>query len=882
MSKKLLKKKQHQLLVEKEQKFFLIKQNKQLMKSAQKCQKEVNIIKIQENNLKNSQKTLMEIEKSIQQKPDSYLKLIENLGITVESLVEAIDKGLPENVADIKVDDGLSHFLISKQEKCIYSHHKQYLKELIESSKHIWSALKLKVPLTEENRVKVIKHFLENLKNVNEKLYQNFSHKLTQSENYQQLQHIFLKEYTGSLYQDINSIPTTNDPVRLSAMGEYINVAIKAYQDGNVGQVYKGNKMLYRNFRLPKDLISLYKQDSYIYFTNMTSTSLADLEGFGQPDSNNYGIKLQISLLNLQEQIEEQSLHRTRNLLFKLLSQRTRGFATSLLIILNNKTPQHLPSKPSQPVDKKKLQEIINQSKNKMSEKSESLKQEKIKVISNFQQSAKEFIEQNHIQKLNIQDSQFIDKQIFPDQNIFQNSQQQSQQQTQQKSAQEQDLQLKQDTNNVDDDYDDEEEEKIDESVYQNDNQINFTNLNSQVQTKLLENAENFDDFMKKLVEVQTVNDNQIKQANCQVEDILKEFILVNIEDETSKKIIENDKKEKQNNVQILVEQISKKKNYLQSLNIQKNANFQNQEFLLLLMNKSYEQINQQALFNDKIPVCLQNKFLQRFALSSQDNFYYKVYFEPQNQTLSLQDLKKQLSKIFFEKYSDHHQGNYLELTCFQDQLENTNKKLNCFLFQTNKSMDEVVDLIKTLPVKVVQKVKQQKHKYIQLCNQFFDCKGNMNYLDQIYQSEQRGNLVYNFPNSCVRLGLKVLNQYDNGNNDWLSMNNSPGEWAAVYTWITDLKLCELNPNTKNENKYSQQYEFIPQNALQCSQSIENLQNYIQNPIVIGSQAFIIAYQCRAKTSEILLSSKHQHVSFLDRSKPDTIRPYGIIIKQLY
>ncbi|EAR80950.1 hypothetical protein TTHERM_02255850 (macronuclear) [Tetrahymena thermophila SB210] len=113
-------------------------------------------------------------------------------------------------------------------------------------------------------------------------------------------------------------------------------------------------------------------------------------------------------------------------------------------------------------------------------------------------------------------------------------------------------------------------------------------------------------------------------------------------------------------------------------------------------------------------------------------------------------------------------------------------------------------------------------------------------------------------------------------------MDNSPGEWAVVYTWISEIKLCSLKSGTKNENKYSKQYEFIPQNALQCSQSIENLQKFIQNPIVIGSQAFIIAYQCRANTSEILLSTEYPDVSFLDRSKMDTIRPYGIIIKQIY
>ncbi|EAR86686.1 NAD:arginine ADP-ribosyltransferase (macronuclear) [Tetrahymena thermophila SB210] len=885
MSKKQLKKKQHELLIEKEEKLLQKKLNKKLIQSAYQCQQKVNAIKILENNLKNSQKTLQQIEQNIQQKPDSYLKLAENIGITVESLLEAIEKGLPENVADIKVEDGPSHFLLSKPEKKIFSQHNDQLNDLIQSSQYIWSSLKLKMPLAEENKIKIIDNFLENLKNVDTKLYSNFVSKISQSNTFQQLQHIFIKEYTGNQYGLINSILTSNDPVKLSAMREYINIAIKAYQDGNVGTVYNNNKILYRNFRLPKDLISLYKQNSFIYFTNMTSTSQLDLESFGQPDAYNFGIKLQISFLDLQQQkknnlytgIEVHSLSYYPNenevlilpyQLFQITSVKQNGqdrFIINLRevdnkIILNNiKTPQHLPTKPSQPADKKKLQEIIAQSQSKMQQKQESLKQEKIQVACNFQQQAKDFIKKNNIQSIKIQDSQLTDIKISSIQDI--------------QAPQEQQFQ-----NNLDCE---EEEEKIEESVEYSNNQINFTNLNNEDKCKLLQLAENFDDLINKLTDQENVNNQNIKEGNKQVENILKEWILVNIEEQTSKDIVEKNQEKIKTQEQTLIQQVSQNKNFLKFLNIQKNQEFKNYQFLLHLVNKSYEQINQQALFNDKIPVCLQNKFLQRFALSSQDNFFHKVYFEHQNATLSLQDLKNQLTNLFFNKYPSS-QHNYLELTCISDKPESSNKMCNSFLFQTNISIEEMLDLIITLPIKVKQQIKVQKHKYLQLSNQFFDCRGNMNYLHQYNQPEFRGNLVYNFPNICVRLGLSVLNKFDDGNNAWLSMDNSPGEWAVVYTWISEIKLCSLKSGTKNENKYSKQYEFIPQNALQCSQSIENLQKFIQNPILIGSQAFIIAYQCRANTTEILLSTEYPDVSFLDRSKMDTIRPYGIIIKQVY
>ena len=46
---------------------------------------------------------------------------------------------------------------------------------------------------------------------------------------------------------------------------------------------------------------------------------------------------------------------------------------------------------------------------------------------------------------------------------------------------------------------------------------------------------------------------------------------------------------------------------------------------------------------------------------------------------------------------------------------------------------------------------------------------------------EKRGGKEYNPPLGWTGIGLKVKNKYDNGDNTWIGMDNSPGEWCVAY-----------------------------------------------------------------------------------------------------
>ena len=62
------------------------------------------------------------------------------------------------------------------------------------------------------------------------------------------------------------------------------------------------------------------------------------------------------------------------------------------------------------------------------------------------------------------------------------------------------------------------------------------------------------------------------------------------------------------------------------------------------------------------------------------------------------------------------------------------------------------------------------------------DSRGNRKQNEWAPPGEKRGGREY-FPpdNNWVGFGLRVLNQYDNRNNEWIGMNGNPNEWAVAY-----------------------------------------------------------------------------------------------------
>ena len=62
------------------------------------------------------------------------------------------------------------------------------------------------------------------------------------------------------------------------------------------------------------------------------------------------------------------------------------------------------------------------------------------------------------------------------------------------------------------------------------------------------------------------------------------------------------------------------------------------------------------------------------------------------------------------------------------------------------------------------------------------DERGNRDPSEWPKPPQKRGGMPYNPPeNNWIGYGLKVLDEYDEGNNDWIAMDGNPKEWAVAF-----------------------------------------------------------------------------------------------------
>jgi len=174
------------------------------------------------------------------------------------------------------------------------------------------------------------------------------------------------------------------------------------------------------------------------------------------------------------------------------------------------------------------------------------------------------------------------------------------------------------------------------------------------------------------------------------------------------------------------------------------------------------------------------------------------------------------------------------------------------------------------------------------------DERGNKDPSDWKEDTQQmRGGLTYNPPtHNWVGYGLKVLDEYDNGNNDWIATNNNPNEWAVAFhgTSKSAVKpICEeggkffstskegakgqkckncININPKSQNLYK-----ICEEGTYVSPEI-NYANYYANffecPVII---------MCRVNPNKIRIpQGEYEKKEWITDGTRNTIRPYRILI----
>jgi hypothetical protein len=161
--------------------------------------------------------------------------------------------------------------------------------------------------------------------------------------------------------------------------------------------------------------------------------------------------------------------------------------------------------------------------------------------------------------------------------------------------------------------------------------------------------------------------------------------------------------------------------------------------------------------------------------------------------------------------------------------------------------------------------------------------------------SEQiRGNIAYHPPTKeWIGFGLKVLNQYDNGNNDWITMNNNPNEWAVAfhgtsskaikpicqkggkfYSTIEEGAIRQLYKDYRNINQKSQDKYPKCNEGAYVSPYLDYADTYS------GENNSNVVIMCRVNPKEIRIPEglDIEKIWVTDGTR-NTIRPYRILVK---
>ena len=172
------------------------------------------------------------------------------------------------------------------------------------------------------------------------------------------------------------------------------------------------------------------------------------------------------------------------------------------------------------------------------------------------------------------------------------------------------------------------------------------------------------------------------------------------------------------------------------------------------------------------------------------------------------------------------------------------------------------------------------------------DARGNR--IDGWGINENRGNKPYNPPLGWVGIGLKVLDKYDNGNNEWIGMNNSIGEWCVAYHGVgrfqTSDSVKHITGNIykggfiagKNQAHENHNDQYHPGNkvgqGVYITPNINVAEGYSGESIING-QSYKTVLMVRVKPSAIR-GCVDANEYWVVNGTTDEIRPYRILYKK--
>ena len=174
-------------------------------------------------------------------------------------------------------------------------------------------------------------------------------------------------------------------------------------------------------------------------------------------------------------------------------------------------------------------------------------------------------------------------------------------------------------------------------------------------------------------------------------------------------------------------------------------------------------------------------------------------------------------------------------------------------------------------------------------------------------ENEMRGGFKYIPPKGWKGYGLKVMDKYDGGNNDWLAYNGNPNEWAIAYHGIGTKGGFKVETATENifkggfkvgkaqackdHNNINQRYKSGgPGNdysktvgvGIYCSPNpdvMKEYASYAETKANCNGKNYLMGFMMRVKPDKIRISSKISDYWVLNATT-DEMRPYRIMVKE--
>ena len=169
------------------------------------------------------------------------------------------------------------------------------------------------------------------------------------------------------------------------------------------------------------------------------------------------------------------------------------------------------------------------------------------------------------------------------------------------------------------------------------------------------------------------------------------------------------------------------------------------------------------------------------------------------------------------------------------------------------------------------------------------DERGNRDPSEWPRSTEKRGGKNYYPPDDkWVGYGLRVLDQYDNGNNDWIAMDGNPNEWAVAFHATSEnavehiwKKGEKFHSSVKegafgqkccgniNKNKYSQKEYPTCGEGTYVSPHLDYSLTYNKGVVIM----------CRVNPKKMRIPEGYEDSEWITDGTRNTIRPYRLLYK---